>query len=127
VIVNKNDKQVICTHITNGKTHDLKLFRYSKIHLHERMQGITDTGYIGITKLLKNIRLPIRRKNKKDHRLTREEKAYNRNISRIRVPNEHVIGFIKRFKIVSDRYRNRRKRFGLRFNLICGICNFDRR
>ncbi|MDR0637616.1 MAG: IS5/IS1182 family transposase, partial [Spirochaetaceae bacterium] len=32
----------------------------------------------------------------------------------------------KRFKIVADRYRNRRKRFGLRFNLICGICNFER-
>ncbi|MDR0492547.1 MAG: IS5/IS1182 family transposase, partial [Nitrososphaerota archaeon] len=31
-----------------------------------------------------------------------------------------------RFKIVSDRYRNRRKRFGLRFNLICGICNFEK-
>ena len=25
--------------------------------------------------------------------------------------------------IYSDRYRNRRKRFGLRFNLIAGICN----
>ncbi|HEV2601212.1 MAG TPA: IS5/IS1182 family transposase, partial [Candidatus Babeliales bacterium] len=36
-----------------------------------------------------------------------------------------VIGMIKRFKIVSDKYRNRRKRFGLRFNLIAGICNFE--
>ncbi|MCX2956487.1 MAG: IS5/IS1182 family transposase, partial [Candidatus Regiella insecticola] len=30
---------------------------------------------------------------------------------------------IKRFKIVSDRYRNRRKRFGLIFNLIDAIYN----
>ena len=30
----------------------------------------------------------------------------------------------KRYK-VSDRYRNRRKRFGLRFNLIAGIHNFE--
>ncbi|HEV8052481.1 MAG TPA: IS5/IS1182 family transposase, partial [Parachlamydiaceae bacterium] len=29
----------------------------------------------------------------------------------------------KRFKIISDRYRNRRKRFGLRFILIAGIHN----
>ena len=40
--------------------------------------------------------------------------------------NEHAIGFIKRFKIVADRYRNRRKRFGLRFNLIAGICNYEK-
>jgi len=38
--------------------------------------------------------------------------------------NENVIGFIKRFKIIGDRYRNRRKRFGLRFNLIAD-CNKD--
>ena len=28
--------------------------------------------------------------------------------------------------ILSERYRNRRKRFALRFSLIAGICNFDR-
>ncbi|KJV50705.1 putative transposase [Orientia tsutsugamushi str. Karp] len=32
---------------------------------------------------------------------------------------------LKRFKIIADKYRNRRKRFGLRFNLISGIYNFD--
>lgn len=28
-------------------------------------------------------------------------------------------------KILSERYRNKRKRFGLGFNLIAGICNFE--
>ena len=46
-------------------------------------------------------------------------------ISSERVVNENVIGMIKRFKIVADRYRNRRKRFALRFNLIAGIYNFE--
>lgn len=39
--------------------------------------------------------------------------------------NEHVIGRLKRFRILSERYRNHRKRFALRFSLIAGICNFD--
>ena len=52
-------------------------------------------------------------------------KKQNREISSERVVNETVIGSLKRFKIVSDRYRNRRKRFGLRFNLIAGIHNFE--
>ena len=38
-----------------------------------------------------------------------------------------MIGSLKRFKIISDRYRNRRKRFGLRFNLIAGIANNDQK
>ena len=34
---------------------------------------------------------------------------------------EHVIGALKRFRILAERYRNRRRRFGLRFNLIAGL------
>ncbi len=32
---------------------------------------------------------------------------------------------LKRFKIIADKYRNRRKRFDIRFNLISGIYNFE--
>ncbi len=39
--------------------------------------------------------------------------------------NENVIGVLKCFKIISDRYKNRRKRFALRVNLIAGIYNWE--
>ena len=42
-----------------------------------------------------------------------------------RIPVEHVNAKIKAFKIVATKYRNRRKRFGLRFNLICALVNWD--
>lgn len=87
--------------------------------------GITDSGYTGIKKLQGNSRLP--KKSSKKKSLTVEEKKQNRQISSERVVNENVIGSLKRFKIISDRYRNRRKRFGLRFNLIAGIHNLELR
>lgn len=65
------------------------------------------------------------KKKSKGKPLTKEEKKKNREISRERVLNENVIGMIKRFKIIADKYRNRRKRFGLRFNLIAGLYNFE--
>ena len=65
------------------------------------------------------------KKKSKKHPLTSQDKQRNKELSSLRVLNEHVIGMIKRFKIVADKYRNRRKRFGLRFNLISGICNFE--
>ena len=85
--------------------------------------GITDSGYTGIKKLQKNTKLP--KKSSKKKPLTAEEKKHNRDISSERVVNENVIGSLKRFKIINDRYRNRRKRFGLRFNLIAGIHNME--
>jgi hypothetical protein len=58
--------------------------------------------------------------------LTAEQKAANRELARQRISCEHVIGRLKVFRILSDRYRNRRKRFKLRFNLISAIYNLER-
>jgi len=82
-----------------------------------------DSGFQGIAKIHVNSFTP--RKKSKNKPLNEEDKAYNRNLARERVGNENAIGFIKRFKIVSERYRNRRKRFGLRFTLLAGICNYE--
>ena len=65
------------------------------------------------------------KKNSKKNPLTKEDKKNNQKLASERVLNENVIGMIKRFKIVADKYRNRRKRFGLRFNLIAGIYNWE--
>lgn len=40
---------------------------------------------------------------------------------------EHEIGLIKRFKIVTNKYRNRRLRYDLRMRLFAGIVNFKLR
>ncbi len=87
------------------------------------MKVITDTGYQGIKKIHSNSELP--KKKTKQNPLTKEDKKNNQALASERVANENVIGMIKRFKIVSDKYRNRRKRFGLRFNLISAIYNME--
>ena len=125
VVVCKATRHIICVFFCNGKKHDFRLFVESKIRMLEDIQAKTDTGFIGITKYHKNSQLP--KKSSKNRPLTKEDKLFNRSISSERVTNEHAIGFVKRFKILSERYRNRRKRFGLRFNLLAGICNFDLR
>jgi hypothetical protein len=121
--VDKKTNKVICTAFSNGKKHDFKLFKESKVRWTENRYGVTDSGYTGIKKLQRNARLP--KKSSKKNPLTKEEKRQNRVISSERVLNENVIGCLKRFKIISDKYRNRRKRFGLRFNLIAGLYNHD--
>jgi hypothetical protein len=123
VAVDKKTREVISTAFSNGKRHDFRLFKESKTHILKEIQVKTDTGYQGIKKFHPNSFLP--KKKTKRNPLTTEEKVVNREISSDRVCNEHAIGFIKRFRILSERYRNRRKRFGLRFNLIAGICNFE--
>jgi hypothetical protein len=65
------------------------------------------------------------KKKTKKQPLTKEDKKKNQELASERVVNENVIGMLKRFKIISDKYRNRRKRLGLRFNLISSIYNME--
>jgi hypothetical protein len=64
-------------------------------------------------------------KKSKLNPLTDEQKISNRNLSRERIFVENVIRRLKIFRILSERYRNRRKRFALRFNLIAAIYNLE--
>ena len=109
--------------MSNGKNHDFKIFKLSKLMTLPSTKIVADSGYQGINKILKNSDTPI--KKKKNQTLSKEQKRYNRALAQQRVLNENVIAVLKRFKILSDRYRNRRKRFGLRFNLIAGIYNLE--
>lgn len=61
----------------------------------------------------------------KNKPLTKDQKRTNRQRSRARIPVENVIGSVKRFRILSERYRSRRKRFGLRISLIAGLYNWE--
>lgn len=125
MVVNKTDGQIICTSFANGRRHDFRLFKESKLKIDSRIKLVVDTGYVGVAKFHANSVIPVKRSKKKP--LTLVDRVFNHRVSSERVLVEHVIGFIKRFKIVADKYRNRRKRFSLRFNLICGICNYDRK
>jgi hypothetical protein len=122
-VVDKKKKKIICTNFSNGKRHDFRLLKESGVRIHPSIKILTDTGYQGIQKIHLKAELP-KKKSKKEP-LTKEDKKNNRALSSERALNENVIGMVKRFKIIADRYRNRRRRFGLRFNLIAGICNFE--
>lgn len=85
--------------------------------------GLVDLGYLGLERLHAQTFLPI--KATKHHPLTYEEKQANRVLARLRLHIERVIGRLKVFRILTERYRGCRKRFSLRFNLIAGIHNVE--
>lgn len=109
---------------SNGKEHDFKLFKESKVPIQKETEICADSGYQGILDIHANSCTP--KKATKKHELIKEEKKSNREISKKRILVENVIGKVKIFRILSERYRNRRKRYNLRFNLIAGIYNFER-
>ena len=123
MIVNQKNKEIIATAFGSGCTHDFHLFKESRSGMSAHICSLADSGYLGITKLHENSQIPARQS--KLHPLTKEQKSYNHKLSSERIFVENVIRCLKIFRILSERYRNRRKRFGLRFNLIAAIYNLE--
>jgi hypothetical protein len=127
VVIDRKTERIICTELFKGKAHDGTIFK-TTTPVNPAILVLGDSGYRGIQKVHANTLLPIRHKEdiaklSEEQKATR--KANNKQISSQRMKIEHVIGRVKTFKIVAERYRNRRKRLLLRFNLICGFVNFD--
>ena len=70
-----------------------------------------------------NSRVPI--KKPKGGTLNPDQKAENRALAWERIGIEHVNQRFKIFKILAERYRNRRRRYGLRCNLIAALYNYE--
>src|SRR6201982_4045208 len=110
LVVEKSTRRILCIAHDKGRRHDFRLFKTSKVRLHPETKAVVDTGYQGLQRKHGD----TEKAPQKDP-LSASDNAINRDISSERVPCENVIAMLKRFKIIADRYRNRRRRFGLRF------------
>ncbi len=123
MVIDRASGRILCTSGCEGRRNDFRLLKDSGVRFRKGTWSLADSGYQGIERLHGNALIP-KKKPRKGKR-TEAEKRYNRMLASVRVRVENVLGWMKRFHILSDRYRNRRKRFGLRFNLIAGIYNYE--
>jgi hypothetical protein len=114
---------IVCTCTNKGCRHDFRIYKESKVRLPSSVLIQADSGYQGLQKIHSNSQLPL--KSTKRHPLTGQQKKSNKSLSASRVLVENVIRKLKIFRIVAERYRNRRKRFGLRLSLIAALYNYQ--
>ena len=123
LIIDLTTLEIRCVVNGSGRKHDYRLFVDSKVRFHPDTESLEDSGYQGISKLHANSCLP--HKKPRGGKLTKQQKQSNRTLACRRVVIEHINRRLKVFRILSQRYRNRRKRFGLRCHLIAGIYNYE--
>ena len=96
-----------------GATHDFALFKQGK-PLPEDIPVLADSGYQGIKKFHKKSFIPFKKDKNTPREVAKEERRYHRRLSRLRVKVENVIREVKTFRIIGEKYRNRRKRYNLK-------------
>ena len=113
----------------NGKRHDYGMFKEEfpppSVVFPRGMALWMDLGFTGFEKDYPDTLGIMPKKKPKGKELTADAKAWNRIVSGFRVLVEHAIGGVKRFGIVSDKFRNRKDGFDDKVMLIsCGLWNY---
>lgn len=121
MVIEQSSGRILATAFCEGRVHDFALFQKSRLWLSASSRCLADAGYRGLNRWHSNSQTP--HKKSKYRPLQTEHKAENRELSGQRMAVEHVMARLKVFRILSERYRNRRERFCLRFNLLAAICN----
>ncbi len=115
----RETEKIISIRTGMGAQHDMRLAKRHLAELYPYKIVIADKGYQGLAKT--GLQTP--KKKSKHHPLNKQDKEANRRLGRLRTVIGHINRKLKIFKILSLPYRNRRKRFGLRANLIAGLVN----
>jgi len=122
-VINGQSGEIICVSEAKGSVHDFEMFKESDIHLLDDILCVGDKGFQGICDFHAFSVTPF--KKPKGGKLTPEQKAFNRNLSKYRIRIEHVNRRINCFKLFKYCYRNKQKKHLLRLSLICGVINYE--
>ena len=89
----------------------------------ESVQVNLDRGYEGAEERYPNNKIYKPKRAQRNHPLTLFEKLYNHIINKTRILVEHVIGRLKKFRIMSELYRNRRSAHADYLAVVAGLIN----
>ncbi|WP_420094646.1 transposase family protein [Microcystis aeruginosa] len=122
LVADQNTEEIICVFCGKGRGHDFSLFKksssFSSFNYQHRRQWLS-----GNSAYHSNSYTP--KKKSKNRKLTELEKEYNKALAKERIIIEPINRKLKIFKILSCKYRNRRRRYSLRVNLLAAIYNCE--
>lgn len=122
-------KKIICIYTgVAGSIHDYTMMKDSGVDewIPEDVALYLDKGYLGIEKDYPHLKVMIPKKKPKGGELSEEEKEKNKQIGKVRVIVEHVIGWMKNFHIFSLVYRTGKDIYGVIVQTVGGLINFRR-
>ncbi len=107
-----------------GREHDYHIYKKNHPELPEDVERMYDLGFIGVQKDFPEqiSSLPIKRK--RNQTLTQEEEEYNRIHSKKRIVIEHALCRLKKYRIMSDVFRNRLRKYDRVSDIVSGLVNY---
>jgi hypothetical protein len=101
-----------------GHWHDYDIYKKSHSATPKPVVSVFDLGYHGVEKDYPERLSSLPNKKNKDQELSAEEKECNKSYSRKRMVIEHTICRMKKYRILSDVFRNRLRNYDRVYDIV---------
>ncbi len=107
-----------------GRRHDYDIYKRNHPVIPKEVVNVYDLGYLGVGKDFPEQLSVLPYKKKKNQCLSQEEKEYNKLHSKKRIVIEHTICRLKKYRIMSDIFRNRLRKYDKVSDIVAGLINY---
>jgi hypothetical protein len=113
-------------HHKKGKRHDYDVYKNNHPVTPKQVVNVIDLGYLGGVEkdFPEQLSALPHKRNRNQEELPREEKEYNKNHSKKRIIVEHTICRLKKYRIMSDIFRNKLRKYDKVSNIVAGLVNY---
>jgi hypothetical protein len=114
-------------HITGhkkGRRHDYDVYKENRPVTPKEVVNVVDLGYLGIEKDFPTQLSALPFRKKKSIGLVQKENEYNLQHAIKRIKIEHTICRLKKYKIMSDVFRNRLRKYNKISDIVSGLINY---
>jgi hypothetical protein len=94
-----------------GRKHDYDIYKSNHSVIPKQVVNVVDLGYLGIEKDFPDQLSALPYKKKRNRFLSDDEKEYNKIHSKKRIVVEHTISRLKKYRIISDIFRNKLRKY----------------
>jgi hypothetical protein len=107
-----------------GRRHDYDIYKENHPLTPKQVVNVVDLGYLGIEKDFPQQLSSIPHRKKRNMRLSPEQKEYNQDHSQKRIVIEHTICRLKKYRILSDIFRNKVRKYNQISDIVSGLVNY---
>ncbi len=90
----------------------------------KQVVNVFDLGYLGVEKDFPEQLSALPYKKKRNQDLSQEEKDYNKIHSKKRIVIEHTICRLKKYRIISNVFRNKLRKYNRISDIVSGLVNY---
>jgi hypothetical protein len=124
LMVNNRGFIIHKTRYKKGRRHDYDIYKENHPITHKDVLNVFDLGYLGVETDFHEQLSSIPNRKKRNRELSQEEKEYNMNHSKKRIVIEHTICRVKKYRIMSDVFRNRLRKYNRISDIVTGLVNY---